>query len=279
MTATNLASRFQFTRLTDDGKLRTDSLAEAMLDPHVADKTWLFVSPHDDDLCVGAGLFMQAAVRAGVHAQVLIVTDGRMGYCSPEQKDSIVEIRREETYRSFEILGIPKEQLSYIGYPDGGLVQYTGRRKAAEGEPAIAGHVGLQNAFTYYLRKVRPSHVFVPTHTDFHPDHQVTNNELMISLFHAAGAIWPELGEMLSAPPRVGELAVYCPFSAPPNLEIRGDREVFEAKLKGIEAYQSQVQIAEVVDKLRSAGPVEYVREFEYELYSPALYSELFAGD
>ena len=32
--------------------------------------------------------------RHGVNVQVVVVTDGRMGYCSLEQRDTIVEIRR-----------------------------------------------------------------------------------------------------------------------------------------------------------------------------------------
>ena len=35
----------------------------------------------------------------------------------------------------------------------------------------------------------------MPSPADYHPDHQVAYNEMQISLFHAAGLIWPELGE------------------------------------------------------------------------------------
>ena len=212
-------SQFQFTRLTDHGAQRTHCLAEAMGTENLSQQTWLFVSPHDDDLCIGAGLFMQAAIREGATVQVLIVTDGCMGYCHLEDRDRIVDIRREEAYRSYEALGIPRDRVAYVGYPDGGLIPFIGRRRAREGEDAIAGYVGLQNALTYHLRKVRPTRVYVPTHTDLHPDHRITHSELMISVFHAAGAIWPELGEPLAEPPSVGELAVYCDFVDLPNLD------------------------------------------------------------
>src|SRR6185369_1825284 len=119
---------FQFTRVQDGTKTRPATLKHAigMGDSREA---WLFVSPHDDDLVMGAGLWMQAAVAAGVDVQVLVVTDGRMGYCTLEQRDSIAKIRKGETYASFKILGVGEKQIAYIAYPDGGLYTLQGRRK------------------------------------------------------------------------------------------------------------------------------------------------------
>lgn len=271
------APAIRFTRLTTHDKQRTSSLRELMGGEDLSHQTWLFVSPHDDDLCVGAGMLIQAAVRERVDVHVLVVTDGCMGYCRQSDQQGIVDIRHHETLDSFSILGVQEDRVTYIGYPDGGLVPYIGRRKARVGEPGIAGCVGLQNAFTFHLRQVRPSRVFVPTHTDLHPDHQITHSELMISLFHASGAIWPELGPPLVQVPKLGELAVYCDFAGQPNLEIVGDEEVFRIKLAAIEAYRSQVQIAALVDQLRKAGPYEYVRDFEFRLFSPDHYKGLFA--
>ena len=83
---------FRYTRLVDGEKRRFDQLADAMGGEDVASQTWLFVSPHDDDLCVGAGLLIQAAAEAGVNVHALIVTDGRMGYCTKEQKETIMHL-------------------------------------------------------------------------------------------------------------------------------------------------------------------------------------------
>jgi len=269
---------FEFTRLTSGGRNVSSALATAFDSPDGVDgQNWLFVAPHDDDLCLGAGLLMQAARMAGVNVHVLIVTDGCLGYCDLADRDSIIEIRQRETYESFEVLGIPRSQVVYIGYPDGGLTPYIGRRQAQPGEKAIEGYTGLQNAFTHHLRRVRPERVFTPTHTDLHPDHRITHSELMISIFHAAGAIWPELGETLPQPPAVGELAVYCDFAGPPDLQIKSDQQAFETKLTSVEAYRSQAQIAALVAATRKAGPYEYVRNIEFQLYSPDNYRALFA--
>src|SRR5215204_3047861 len=82
-----MSQQFQFTRLQDGKKQRLATLADAIgMTKTGARETWLFVSPHDDDLVIGAGLWMQAAVQADVDVQVLVVTDGRMGYCTLEQR-------------------------------------------------------------------------------------------------------------------------------------------------------------------------------------------------
>ncbi|MDA0285355.1 MAG: PIG-L family deacetylase [Planctomycetota bacterium] len=274
--STVTSGSFSFSRLVDGRPVVCGNLADAMGSENLHNDAWMFVSPHDDDLCIGAGLLMQAAVQAGVDVQIVIVTDGCLGYCGSEQKDDIIEIRRLETLRSFEVLGIPGEHVHFLGFPDGGLTKYVGRRKAEVGEPDVGGYTGLQNAFTNSLRELRPSRVFVPTRMDLHPDHQITHNELMISLFHASGKIWPELGDPLDVP-KVHEMAVYCDFPSDPHLEIVGDAAAFEVKLQSILAYESQLQIAELVQQIREDGPYEYIRDVEFQLYSPRRYRSLFS--
>lgn len=266
---------FRFTRRQGSELVRHDSLQQAMGGTNPAGQVWAFFSPHDDDLCIGAGLLMQAAVQAGVDVQCVIVTDGCLGYCQAGQKADIVEVRRAETLDSFRILGIQPDQVTFLGFPDGGLTRFIGRRPALECEPQVAGYTGLQNAFTHTLRELRPTHVFVPTKMDLHPDHQMTHNELMISLFHASGKIWPELGDPLDVP-QVHEMAVYCDFPEDPHLEIVGDAQAFETKLQSIAAYASQLQIEELVRKLREDGPYEYIRDVHFRLYSPRRYRALF---
>lgn len=268
---------FRFTRRENDGRLqRTTDLAELIGSDDLSGECWLFVGPHDDDLCIGGGLLMQAALEAGVDLQAVIVTDGRQGYCRKSHERSIVALRRDETLRSFALLGIASERVANLGFPDGNLTEFLGRRKPREGETPLAGYVGLQNSFTHILRKLRPARVFVPSPADLHPDHRFTHGELMISLFHAAGAIWPELGPPLIDVPQVYELAVYCDFSEPPSIEIVSNADHFQKKLESVAAFQSQVQIAALVESLNKGGPYEYVREVAFRFYCPETYKALF---
>ena len=100
----------------------------------------------------------------------------------------------------------------------------------------------------------------------------------MISLFHAQGNIWPELGQPIPEVPKVYEFAVYCDFPEPPQIRIETPLAMLEVTLAGIGAYASQEQIDAVVDIQRSMGPIEYLRELTFNLYSPQQYHPLFMG-
>jgi LmbE family N-acetylglucosaminyl deacetylase len=238
---------------------------------------FLFVSPHDDDAITGGGLAMQAAVCEGIDVYLLIVTDGSMGYCTQEQRDTIADIRRKETYSCYQSIGLMEKNIIWLGYPDCRINLCRGRRNAEKNDPnVIAGFTGLQNSFTYALRQISPTRCFLPTIADLHPDHRYVYEEFMISIFHAAGTIWPELGEPLVNVPNVYEMAVYCDLPLPPNIQIAADDEFLEKKIEGINKFASQTQIASLVEIVRKNGSYEYFRELGFNLYSPSKYRRLF---
>jgi LmbE family N-acetylglucosaminyl deacetylase len=238
---------------------------------------WLFLAAHDDDIIAGGGLTFLAALAEGIEVHAVITTDGRMGYCRPEQRDTIAAVRQAEARASFQILGLPPQRLHFLHFPDCELHPYRGRRFTATGDPAeIAGATGLQNSYCYMIRQVRPTRVFLPTITDLHPDHRIVHEEMMISLFHAQGNIWPELGAPVAAVPELYEYATYCGFCEPPQICITGPAAMLETKLRGIRAYASQEQIELLIDLQRGAGPIEYLREVKFQFYSPQQYAGLF---
>lgn len=269
-------SRFRFKRREANGGVApAGSLSELLGDWKGADERWLFIAPHDDDIVMGAGLLLQSAVAAGVTVSVLITTDGSMGYCDAADRDRIGEIRLRETLASFAILGI--EEVSWLGFPDCNLAPYTGRRRSRAGDPCtIGGFTGLQNAYTYELRRRRPTRLFLASGNDLHPDHKTVYQEARISIFHAGGAIWPELGTPLEELPQVYEWAVYCAFPAEPDYLIEAPASSLEKKLAAISAYQSQKQIGRLVARLRDSGPVEYLKISDFSFYSPQIYRHLF---
>jgi LmbE family N-acetylglucosaminyl deacetylase len=272
-----MASPFEVIRLVGDERRIGDSLQSVSWHWQDEAECFCFVSPHDDDVALGAGLAIQLAIHEGVPVHVLVVTDGSMGYCSEAHRADIAQIRQEETYESLIALGVPRDNIHFLGFPDCQLSLLAGRRVASGNEPGtIAGFTGLQNAFTYHLRQIRPTQVFVPTVNDLHPDHKVTNSELQISLFHSSGDIWPELGDPLESPPAIHELAIYCDFPEPPTLRIACDAATFEKKLQSIAAFKSQKQIATLIENVRKAGPQEYVRKINFQFYHPETYHHLF---
>lgn len=265
------------TRRLDSGRILKGELPEVMPNWKRGER-WLLVTPHDDDIAVAGALLVEAAVRAGVEVSCRIATDGRMGYTASEDRDVIVSVRKRETLESFRTLGV--EDVSWYDYPDADLYRHAGRRRSTGGEdPDVRQeYTGLQNSLTGELRALRPDRVFVLSGNDYHPDHKLLNQELLISLFHAQGAIWPELGTQLEAVPPLYELAAYCPFSGDPDYQLQGDEEAFRGKLESIRAYRSQRQIEALLKGIEESGPVEYLRTYPYELYRPDRYAALFRG-
>ncbi len=272
-----MSSTIQFVRRMTGGLLTTSRIGDVFDDWRGPAESWLFVSPHDDDIVLGGGLTFQVGVTEGLQVHAAITTDGRMGYCHIEQRESIAAIRAAEAKKSFAILGLPPQRLHLLGFPDGGLARYRGSFFADGDAGRAAEPLGMQISFVRLLRLVRPTRVFLPTSADLHPDHRIVHEELIISLFHAQGVIWPELGEPLAEVPRIYELAVYCDFPELPQIRVETPASMLETKLQAILAYASQEQIGLCVEIQRASGPVEYLRELKFRLYAPQQYNELFA--
>ena len=240
-------------------------------------EAFLFISPHDDDAVIGGGLLMLSALKNKVPVYIAIVTDGSQGYCSKQEESTISEIRKKEAFASCKKLGIKRKNVHWLGFPDCNLSAYQGRRKAQPGDAVTTqGYTGLQNSFTELLRKVRPTQVFLPTSSDLHPDHRLVHAEMLISCFHASGAIWPELGKPIGSIPHIHEIAVYCNFPAHPQLRLKAPMEALKIKLDSILEFQSQKQIKSLVRLVRQAGPVEYIRSVPFHLYNPHVYRDMF---
>jgi LmbE family N-acetylglucosaminyl deacetylase len=266
---------FEFVRLVENERRVGPTLASVSRHWKQQPQRFLFLSPHDDDVIIGGGLMILSALAEKVPVHVAVVTDGAMGYCSLAEKDAISEIRRKETLASFRSMGVAKENIHLLGFPDCQLALYQGRRPTAPGEPQIGGFTGLQGAFTQLLRDVKPTQVFLPTSADLHPDHRIVHSELLISVFHASVDIWPELGQPHPVP-YLHELAVYCNFPQPPKLRIHAPPSAMRRKLQAIREFRSQKQIKAVLENIRLAGPWEYLRPLDFAMYNPVIYRDRF---
>lgn len=262
-----------------EGKILTsDRPADVWRDWQGDRECWLFVAPHDDDIVCGAGLTFLTAVANDIPTHAVVVSNGRMGYCSPEQRQTIAGIRRQETQHSFKHLGLPEDRLHQFDYDDGNLMRETGRRFAADSDDpnAIGGGIGLQNTLTWILRAVQPSRVFMPNHLDLHPDHRAVHADLVISVFHAQGEIWPELGPPIKSIPKLYEYPTYSDFATPPDMRVLVSDDLVEKRLEGIALFKSQLQIELLVAQLRKAGGKEYLREMPFDIFKPEKYDSIF---
>ena len=266
-----------FDRRDDWGTISSGQPAEVLSGWQGDKESWLFLSPHDDDIVCGAGLTFLAAIRCGIDVHAGVVSNGRMGYCTPEQRETIRQVRYEETRASFEHLGLSMDRLYQFDYDDGSLAQAAGKRFAAPDDPnAIAGGTGIQNTLTWLLRKVRPTRVFLPNRLDLHPDHRAVHHETVISIFHAQGGIWPELGTPIVTLPVLYEYATYSDFVTTPTHRIRVPNDLVEQRLRGIALFKSQLQIELIVQGLRKIGGKEYLLEMQFEVFNPEKYQSMF---
>jgi LmbE family N-acetylglucosaminyl deacetylase len=126
---------------------------------------------------------------------------------------------------------------------------------------------------------VAPTRVFVPSAADYHQDHVAVAREIPISIFHAIGGIWPECGEKIDRAPCLYWHCVYCKFadSHEPNIRVVGDAQALAVKIASVEAYNSQGQIAPMLDELRRSPPVEYLLEESFSLFQPGVYDHCFS--
>jgi LmbE family N-acetylglucosaminyl deacetylase len=123
----------------------------------------LVCAPHPDDDVLGCGMLIALhRLRAKVH--VIFATDGAgspeppPGH--PQAMRALPGIRATEALEGLAILGVPAEDVSFLGLPDGSLskhVQLVSRQVAER------------------ARALRVSTVLVPFRYDRHPDHLALN--------------------------------------------------------------------------------------------------------
>lgn len=86
-----------------------------------------FLSPHDDDILLGAGYILCSTIQNGGIPHVFIFSGGDAGYSIPEEKNSIVERRKEEAVRAYIALGVSKENIHFFGLTDFSVMPYVNR--------------------------------------------------------------------------------------------------------------------------------------------------------
>ena len=120
--------------------------------------SYLFIGPHPDDIEIGSGATAARLAAAGKKVSFLILTDGRYGdgLSGGIEGDDLAELRRQESIRSAEKLGVT--DVRFLDLCDGGFYDYDDMLKG------IAKAVG----------DVKPDLIFAPdpyTGQECHVDH------------------------------------------------------------------------------------------------------------
>ncbi|OGF54499.1 MAG: hypothetical protein A2Z21_07265 [Candidatus Fraserbacteria bacterium RBG_16_55_9] len=158
----------------------------------------LVIAPHNDDEVLGAGGAIQRHIRQGDRVTVVLLTNGDGQYRGPLQSRSqAIQFgyrRQEETFQALEHLGVPRENIYYLGYPDRGLAQlwdgswncqrpYTSPQTGADYSPYTNSftpntpYCGLSvvRDLEAILEREKPKILYLPHPNDTHPDHWSAN--------------------------------------------------------------------------------------------------------
>ena len=128
------------------------------------DEVLLVMSPHDDDAVIGAGYAMLAAKDAGAEVYVMIFCRGDAGYSTVEEKGTIEEVRKRETFDCYARMGIDADHIVRLDFPDFSAIGNCGWEKADGGE-------GDMPRILKFLRDKKVTRVMIPNHYHEHIDH------------------------------------------------------------------------------------------------------------
>jgi LmbE family N-acetylglucosaminyl deacetylase len=204
-------------------------------------------SAHDDDALIGAGHLLLAAQANGGQVSLLIFCNGCAGYSVPEQRETIVAIRRRETIAAYGLLGISAPAITRLDYPDFSVLHHVGWQLPAGGE-------GTFSATLPYLRRLRATRLLVPNGYREHIDHSAVSDVGAFDGPQVGDAVIAEWG---TAPPlrTVLEYATWGDFSpedalvhgAPSSLRanraLAAPPEAESLIFAALRQYESQQQI------------------------------------
>ncbi len=164
----------------------------------------LVLAPHPDDECLGAAGLMKMAADAGQEVHVLMLTSGD-GFVqdaqryylslsvSPEEYLHLGYERQKETISALTSLGVARDHIYFLGFPDGGVdaLYRTHWSKTFESSTttwsrvpyleAAAGPLSYQGRWLWQsictvVQRIRPRLLVMPHPLDGHPDHWATHS-------------------------------------------------------------------------------------------------------
>jgi LmbE family N-acetylglucosaminyl deacetylase len=200
-----------------------------------------FLSPHDDDVILGAAYLLMATLEQGGIPLVFIFCSGDAGYSSEEDKDSIVKKRKKETKKAYGHLGIKEENIFYSDIPDFSLSPYL-NRKLPKGK-------GLFEEMIKHFRKEHVSRVIFSSGFYEHWDHTAVYHMGIYTSPQAGDPILADLGAPFG-PKSYYVYSVWGDFEPPRTDEtIRADMGILAKEdsenfvREAVQAFSSQKKI------------------------------------
>lgn len=169
----------------------------------------LIVAPHPDDEVIGCAGVIMRALAAKQHVTVVVLTNGdghvqltaavakkEREQLTPEDFIQAGALRQSHSVKAMQRLGLPRADLIFLGYPDGGLAKiwkmdgstafrqmFTQKRETygvtacdyhslTHGSPAPYLKANAVADLVEIIRARKPQEVFVSHESDHHGDHR-----------------------------------------------------------------------------------------------------------
>jgi LmbE family N-acetylglucosaminyl deacetylase len=118
-------------------------------------------APHPDDETLGCGGTIIRKKRAGAAVRIVYMTDGSQSHARLMAPADMKALRAGEAVAAAQALGVGREDVVLLEFPDGQLSQHreAGVRRVGE-----------------VLQATRPDEVFIPYYQDGPPDHLATTH-------------------------------------------------------------------------------------------------------
>lgn len=124
-------------------------------------------SPHPDDDVIACGGTIAQRVRQGCDVHVVYMTDGRnshrtvLGIVKDPSPEEVRLVRRAEAIDATTVLGVARENLTFLDFEDGSL-----RRSVDQARARVAP----------LLARLQAREIFFPSRDDRHSDHSATGD-------------------------------------------------------------------------------------------------------
>lgn len=179
--------------------------------PDAATRLLVF-APHCDDETLGCAGLIQQTIQAGGKVKVVIITNGdgypaavkrqeRVLKAAPRDFVHFASLRQSESRAALSSLGVPPESVSFLGYPDGGLMAlwstywsslkpYTSRFTECSRSPytdtysSASDYSGedLTRDIAAEMRQFHPTIVTVTHPSEDHTDHSAAGTFVTLAL-------------------------------------------------------------------------------------------------
>ncbi len=219
--------------------------------------TGLLLAPHMDDESLACG-GMLALLPGKIGWHVLFATDSAgspapTGPGRAKTHPDVQSVRRQETLAAMDILGVPRQNIHFMDFPDGRL-RYC--------------RTELEHAVGTIVNRVQPDHLLAPFRYDRHPDHLALNRVAI------------KLSRNGNAPMTLTEYFIYTRWQLLPGRDVRryirpeflyqiDTSGVADCKRRALDCYRSQTtcfMLLQARPVLSQALLEQTVREPEYFL-------------